>query len=289
MLTLCLNGKPAVRGFDNSLRPRLLFICRAEGVEAAIPRVMHKHDDRFELMFIRSGQGIYNIDGRSYQVKQGDLMLFNANVLHDEVPTASDDLLIYSCGVENLKVDGLPMNVLTTRAQTAMMSSGEHADEISQLFDQMWSHVSSKRVYSAEICNHLLNALLLITHGLWLENKPASATQDVILGQRIKDYIDDHYKDEMALSSITAALNMNQFYLAHVFKAYSGYSPKQYQTRRRIGEAQNILLSTDLGVTEVANAVGYDNVNNFHRIFHNLVGFPPARYKKFWLARQIKS
>jgi len=39
----------------------------------------------------------------------------------------------------------------------------------------------------------------------------------------------------------------------------------------------------------VANAVGYDNVNNFHRIFHNLVGIPPARYKKFWLTGQIRS
>ncbi len=84
-------------------------------------------------------------------------------------------------------------------------------------------------------------------------------------------------------------MNMNYFYLTHVFKKFSGYSPKQYQTRRRIGEAQNLLLSTNLGVAEVANAVGYDNVNNFHRIFNNLVGVPPARFKKFWITGKFKS
>lgn len=74
----------------------------------------------------------------------------------------------------------------------------------------------------------------------------------------------------------------------HLFKAWSGYSPKQYQTRRRIGEAQSLLPGTALSVTEVANAVGYDNVNNFHRIFNNLVGIP-ARYKKYWLTDRAES
>jgi len=283
MITFCLNQHSTLRGFDHAVRPRLTFICKAQGKDEAIPRVMHKHDDRFELMFIRAGSGIYNIDGRGYQVKQGDIILFNAHVLHDENPAASDDLHIFSCGVEQLKIDGLPMNVLTSRTQPAVMPSGEFYDEFCQMFDRIWSHVNSERLYSAEIGDNLLGVLLLLCRTLWMENKPEPESKNTLLGQRIKDYIDDHYKDEMTLGSITSALNMSPFYLAHVFKAYSGYSPKQYQTRRRIGEAQNLLLSTQLGVTEVANAVGYDNVNNFHRIFHNLVGIPPARYKKFWI------
>ena len=288
MITFSLNEHPSARGFDSGLRPRLSFICKAEGKEEAIPRVMHKHDERFELMFIRSGKGIYNIDGRSYVVKSGDILLFNASVLHDECPEASDDLLIFSCGVEQLKVDGLPLNVLTPRSQTAVMPAGNYYHEICQLFEQMWSHVSNKRLYSTEIGDSLLSVLLLLCLNIWIESKPQQESASVLLGQRVKDYIDNHYKEDISLSSITAAMNMNQFYLAHVFKAYSGYSPKQYQTRRRIGEAQNLLLSTDLGVIDVASAVGYDNVNNFHRIFHNLVGIPPARYKKFWITGQIK-
>ena len=288
MITFSLNEPPSARGFDNGQRPRLTFICKAVGKDEAIPRVMHKHDERFELMFIRAGSGVYNIDGRGYNVKQGDMLLFNANVLHDECPAASEDLFIFSCGVENLKIDGLPINVLTTRSQPAVMPVGEFYDEICQLFDQMWLHISSRRLYSAEIGDSLLSVLLLLCRNIWTENKPQPETTSTLLGQRVKDYIDNHYKEDIALSSITAAMNMNQFYLAHVFKAYSGYSPKQYQTRRRIGEAQNLLLSTELGVTEVANAVGYDNVNNFHRIFHNLVGIPPARYKKFWITGQSK-
>jgi len=288
MITFCLNEHFSSRSFDPAQRPRLAFICKAEGEAAAMPRVMHKHDDRFEVMFIRSGSGVYNIDGRSYQVARGDLLLFNANVLHDEKPTQSEDLLIFSCGVEQLKVEGLPTNVLTTRAQPAVMPCGEHFDEICQLFDLMWTHINTRQLFSAEIADNLLSALLLICRKIWVENKQTLESPEILLGQRIKDFIDERYKDEIALRSITAALNMSHFYLSHVFKAYSGYSPKHYQTRRRIGEAQTLLLGTGLGITEVAHAVGYDNVNNFHRIFQNIVGIPPARYKKFWLSGQVK-
>lgn len=289
MLTFCLNERLPAGGLETSIRPRLLFMCRTEGIGAATPRVMHRHEERFELMFVMQGSGTYHIDGHSYQAKQGDLLLFNAGVLHDECPRATEDLALFSCGVTQLTLPGLPVNHLTPRSQTAMMPSGAYYHEIRQLFLQMWDHLNSKKPYASEISHSLLQALLLICRTIWIEKKEVVDASALSPGQRIRDYIDEHYKDNLDFRLITAELNMNRFYLAHLFKEFSGYSPKQYQTRRRIGEAQNLLLSTDLGVTEVANAVGYDNVNNFHRIFHNLVGIPPARYKKFWLTGEIKN
>ena len=289
MLTFCLNEQPATGSFAEGTRPRLLFMCKADGIGAATPRVMHRHEERFELMFIMRGSGTYHIDGRLYQAKQGDLLLFNAGVLHDERPHASDDLMLFSCGVEQLKIGGLPLNHLTPRGQKVMMPSGQYYSEIRQLFLQMWDHLNSKKPWASEIGHSLLQALLLICLTIWEEKTEVAENSVQSVGQRIKDFIDERYQENIDFRSITAELNMNRFYLAHLFKEFSGYSPKQYQTRRRIGEAQSLLLSTDLGVTEVANAVGYDNVNNFHRIFHNLVGIPPARYKKFWLTGEMKN
>lgn len=289
MLTFCLNDDAATGGFENGTRPRLLFVCKADGIGAATPRVMHCHEERFELMFVMQGSGSWHIDGRQYQAKRGDLLLFNAGVLHDECPHASEDLMLFSCGVDGMKISGLPLNHLTPRGQTAVMASGSYYAEIGQLFSQIWQHINSKTLFASEISHVLLQALLLICRTLWTEKSETDKSSVHAVGQRIKQFIDERYTESLDFRSITAELNMNRFYLAHKFKAYSGYSPKQYQTRRRIGEAQSLLLSTDMGVTEVANAVGYDNVNNFHRIFHNLVGIPPARYKRFWLTGELKT
>lgn len=53
--------------------------------------------------------------------------------------------------------------------------------------------------------------------------------------------------------------------------------------RCRVGEAQNLLISTDYSATQIAAIVGYTNVNHFNAIFAKLVGLPPIRYRRKYL------
>ncbi|MDM8143830.1 helix-turn-helix transcriptional regulator, partial [Megamonas hypermegale] len=59
-------------------------------------------------------------------------------------------------------------------------------------------------------------------------------------------------------------------------------SPMQYVIQQRIKEAQNLLLSTDLTITEIAFHCGYNNSNYFQSVFNNIVGMPPGKYRKSW-------
>ena len=79
------------------------------------------------------------------------------------------------------------------------------------------------------------------------------------------------------------ALNISPYYLSHVFKEMSGYSPMQYLLRRRIGEAQTLLISTDLPVTTIAGMVGYDTQSYFNLQFSKNVGMPPKKYRQNYL------
>lgn len=261
---------------------QLMFMCRAAGDTEAIPRILHKHDERFELMFIASGRGNYIIDGRSYQVKAGDILLFNAGVLHDETPEPSAELLIFSCGVENLQIAGLPANCLIARDRPAVVPSGEYYNQFHPLFTLIWFHLNHQSSHGVEIANTLLHTLLLLCRHLF-QTQPAGEYQRQEPDREIGDYIDRHFQDDFSLSSVTAKTQLNPFYAANRFKRSSGFSPSQYQARRRIGEAQTLLLGTDWEVSQVATFVGYNNVSNFHRIFHNLIGISPLRYRHLWL------
>ncbi|GAA3314259.1 hypothetical protein GCM10020331_006370 [Ectobacillus funiculus] len=77
-------------------------------------------------------------------------------------------------------------------------------------------------------------------------------------------------------------MNMNHYYMSHVFKSTIGYSPMQYVIRRRIGEAQSYLLATDKTVTDIAYMVGYNSASNFNNAFKKMVGMSPQRYREFW-------
>ena len=61
----------------------------------------------------------------------------------------------------------------------------------------------------------------------------------------------------------------------------------QYIIRRRIGEAQNLLIGTDRSITEIAFSCGYNNSNYFQSVFKRLVGMTPGQYRRDWVQNAL--
>ena len=66
----------------------------------------------------------------------------------------------------------------------------------------------------------------------------------------------------------------------------SGYSPVQYLLRRRIGEAQTLLITTDLPITRIAEMVGYDTQSYFNLQFTKNVGMPPNKFRQNYIVAE---
>ena len=107
-----------------------------------------------------------------------------------------------------------------------------------------------------------------------------------ILGHRVKKFIDQNYTQPITLQTIAEALNTSPYYISHVFKEMSGYSPIQYLLRRRIGEAQTLLITTDYSITEIAGMVGYDTQSYFNMQFTKHVGMPPKKFRQNYIVAE---
>lgn len=129
----------------------------------------------------------------------------------------------------------------------------------------------------------MLSLLACVWHALHEDDMPREQNSNV-LGQRIKDYIDEHYAADISLQSIAENLNVSPYYLAHVFKGMTGYSPLQYIVRRRIGEAQTLLIETRSPITQIAAQVGYANTSHFNLLFAKNVGMTPREYRRNYIA-----
>ena len=113
--------------------------------------------------------------------------------------------------------------------------------------------------------------------------RAADQPHNLVLANRIRQYIGTHFTEQLTLEDIGEALSMSPYHLAHIFKEITGMSPIHYMIRCRVGEAQNLLISTDYSATQIAAIVGYTNVNHFNAIFAKLVGLPPIRYRRKYL------
>ena len=125
----------------------------------------------------------------------------------------------------------------------------------------------------------LLSRVLQIIGATPITPRP-ELSEPKALGLRIRDYLDRHFTEQLTLQSLGKALHLSPYYLAHVFRETCGYSPAQYLLRRRIGEAQGLLLSTDLPISAIAERVGFETQNYFNMQFSKHVGMPPTKYRQ---------
>ncbi len=94
------------------------------------------------------------------------------------------------------------------------------------------------------------------------------------------DYFQQHYKNDISLSSLADTLGFSLEYLARIFKKETGLSPSKYLTNLRINEAKLLLLSySSLEVGRVGELVGYKDAFYFSRVFKSNVYVTPSEYR----------
>jgi AraC-like DNA-binding protein len=102
--------------------------------------------------------------------------------------------------------------------------------------------------------------------------------------RRVRDHLDRHYADPIALDALTAIAGMSRFHLIRTFHAAYGVTPIRYLSRRRIERAQDLLRYANLTVTEVCVAVGFSSLGSFSSRFTALVGESPTAYQRRYAA-----
>lgn len=282
----CFVEKEVKPIFTGENQPKLLYVSEIRPDASAHPRVMHAHEDSVELILICSGSSEYLIHDKKVVIKPGDLLVYNAGVVHDEVSGPDMEIGSYCVAIGGLRMPGLPENALIPADAGYVFPTGKYFEDLKALFVMMFRNLAAGEPRAELFCNSLMHALLVavltVTEGANADReKPVDEPH--ILGRRIKEYIDKHYMEPITLQSMGEALHISPYYLSHVFKQMSGYSPVQYLLRRRIGEAQTLLITTDLSITRIAEMVGYDTQSYFNLQFTKNVGMPPNKFRQNYI------
>ena len=272
--------------FSGDNNPKLLYVSRVYPDASVYPRIMHAHADFIEIILIVSGTSEYLIHNKKYEVHPGDLLIYNSGVVHDEISGPNNKVGSYCVAIGGLKMPDLRDNALIPDGKGFIFPAGEAFDELHALMKMMYTNLSSGGAYAEEYCHSLMHALLikaLIVTGSKVIPMDKAEDDPEILGHRIKDFIDRHYMEPITLQDIGDALNVSTYYLAHVFKEMSGYSPVQYLLRRRIGEAQTLLATTDYSILRISEMVGYETQSYFSLQFTKHVGMSPNQYRQKYI------
>lgn len=223
------------------------------------------------------------VDNRLYPIHKGDIVICNAGVLHGEEPTLVRQIYSYSVALTGGQMDGLPPNRLTDQYTCPVVSCGQLAEQVEQIMRLLYL-LSADTAHLGEVCSSLAYSMVLLTQALVSSRARQQTVEKVetpsVLAHRVRQYLDEHYSENLTLRAVADRLHMNEYYLAHIFSEEFGTPPMQYVIKRRIGEAQDLLIHETLPIAEVADRLGYTSVCHFNTMFKKYVGMSPGQYRR---------
>lgn len=288
----CFVKHDAEHIFTGDNIPRLLYVSRQRLDASRHPRIMHAHEDYTEVVLITEGSSNYLIDHRQYAVEKGNLLVYNPGIVHDEVAREGAEVETWCVAVGGMRMPGIRENALLPDDKGCAFRADALFDQMSSLCEIMFQLLSGQYVGAATYCHGLLLSFLtmaLAVAGHQDQSLIASEEEESALGTRVKRYIDAHFREPLTLQMIADALNVSTYYMTHVFKDMCGYAPMTYLQKRRVGEAQTLLIHTDQTISEIAYSLGYDAQSHFNQQFSRHVGMPPGEFRKHYVvSRQEK-
>ena len=93
-------------------------------------------------------------------------------------------------------------------------------------------------------------------------------------------YINEHYQEDIRLSSLARQFWVSPSYLSRQFKSKVGGNIIQFMSQRRLQAAQRLLITSDLNIGEISSRLGFKSGNYFYTVFKKSYGISPREYRR---------
>src|SRR5690606_4102208 len=107
----------------------------------------------------------------------------------------------------------------------------------------------------------------------------ALAANETIV-EKIRRYIELHMDEELSRQHIADFVGLNPDYVVKLFKKEMGLSISDYILERRLSRAKDLLLKSDMTISDVAMSVGYANFSYFSTLFRKETSMTPQEFRK---------
>lgn len=163
----------------------------------------------------------------------------------------------------------------------------EKAEEISRLScteEEIPSWMETRGTQVKQLIRHYkrLDAMILAVQEyfgrLFVYMEKYLYHYDQIVSQAIR-YMNAHLEEDISLQEVAEVIFCSAPYLSTLFKKETGINFSDYLINMRIRKAQNLLMTTQLSVSEIAREVGIGNSSYFTRVFSKITGVTPVKYR----------
>ena len=234
-----------------------------------------------KIIFIQKGDGQFYFGNQFLPVQENDLLLVNPDKQKFSVDVQNPPLDFIILGIENLLFTNDTGEAISPFTRLSLSS-----DICLNLMHMLIHEVTKRSEYYEEACRHYLNLILIeIQRNTPINYDYPSKEKNNRDCTFVKDYLDDHFTENITLDLLSKESKMNKYYLVHSFTKLFGCSPISYLNEKRIEESKNLLETTNHSIASIASMIGFSSQSYFSQSFKKNTFMTPNEYRR--AARQI--
>lgn len=259
----------------------------------------HFHD-YIELLYGLSGEFDVHLNDGAYKFGSGDLVLINAGEVH-KIETSLESgghyyvvrfepELIYTLSQNVLEMKYiLPFTLNNYNHQKVFKRGIIEETIVPEMIENIMDEFNDKHYgYELAIKTYICRIFLWILRywdnsGVALDNFYDVDQSMLEKLQKVLSYVSNHYNEDIKVADMAKMCNVSYSYFSRIFNKIMNTSFNDYLNYIRISEAEKLLLTTDLNITEIAMKVGFSTSSYFIKKFKDHKNMSPKKYRSTFL------
>ena len=251
-------------------------------------RTSHFHD-YYEIYYLLEGKRRYFINHDLYNVEPHDVILVNKSDIHQVQQIGSNEKYVrYLITFSDSFLNGLGSEFDKNFLMKIFETKKIHVPESMQNAFNMLLHKAETKIHQSDTCSQYIAKLNVLEILVNLNKFSAKNTYPLIDDlsvyensiQEVCRYICNYYNKPISLDQMAKIAYMSPTYFSKKFKRVTGFGFNEYLNNVRIKMATNLLMETQLSITEIATFCGYQDSNYFGDVFKKIIGISPNKSRK---------
>lgn len=260
------------------------------GDEQFGPQPWHYHK---EIEFILVLEGIHEMytPSQSYKLHPGEVMVIGSSQLHKPQIRAGQQASYLVLHVD-LEPYFDPAMMHYTRHFMEVMNP---LDDLNYLFSKypnvqaevgkILLHIHEevmqrKKGYEIAVSMHIKHLLLTLLRNDDEQLLSAHEYVDADLLRPVVAHIEKNLGDKIDMAEVSRLAGMSYVYFSKYFKKKMSLSFTEFVNRKRISKAKRLLVTGNMNITDIADAVGLENMAHFYELFKRFNGCTPKQFKE---------